>query len=130
MATAAEPVPPGPLRLDSVPAAAVHGATLPGELTDQATYEVASANRANAPADEPAHADALVVRRLRPDLRPRPGDAASGEADVAEPAADKPAADDSVALEQGDGSREIPGMSQPGSVMVASLRSSETFLHP
>src|SRR6202007_92222 len=71
-----------------------------------------SANGANAPADNPEDAETLPARGLRPDLVRRGDEATAGEA----------AAVRAVASAPGEGTRGTPGMSQPGSAMVASLR--------
>ena len=73
-----------------------------------------SRNGANAPADNPEHADTLpAARALRPAL-PRQGDeSAAAEEDTHE-------AEPSDAA-GGSASRGTPGMSQPGSVIAASL---------
>src|SRR5215469_1192090 len=92
------------------------------------------ANGANAPADNPAHAETLPARALRPDLpRGRDGPAADGadsdEADSDDAAPEKaetPASPGAPAAREP--SRGTPGMSQPGSVITASLRRETALL--
>jgi hypothetical protein len=123
-----------------------------------------SANGANAPADDPEHADTLPVRALRRDPRPRrrlaelSADGASADANSesgpaadargtpgtshTDSAADGSAGDSAFAGDSaptsesalagdsrpagesapGDDARDTPGMSQPESVIAASLR--------
>jgi hypothetical protein len=89
-----------------------------GELAELATaVEPLSANGANAPADNPEDAEMLPARCLRPDLLRCRDEAAVGEA-----AADEAAAAEAAAPAPGEGSCGTPGMSQPGSAIVASLR--------
>jgi hypothetical protein len=109
----------GPLRAPAVVAVAplLLSHALQGDLADHsADAALPLPNGANAPADSPELADRLPVRAVRPDL-PRRGDEATvGEAPTVEASAE------AGTSTPGEGSRGTPGMSQPGSVMVASLR--------
>lgn len=86
---------------------------LPGEF---AAGAVALPNGANAPADNPAHAEMLPARAARSDLRLRPREPApvgtEAEAQEAEFRAW------SGAAAPGQASRGTPGTSQPGSVIA------------
>ena len=102
---------------------------LPGELTgDAGAGALASGNGANAPADNPEDAETLPALGLRPDLPRRAGEAPAGDVAAAggEAAAGEAVAVEADAPAPGEGSRGTPGMSQPGSVMVASLRLRDT----
>jgi hypothetical protein len=85
-------------------------AVSPGALADQAAEgSPASRNGANAPADNPEDADTLPARALRPGFARRDGEAVAGGA---------AAGGEAAASAPGEGSRGIPGMSQPGSVIA------------
>ena len=96
----------------------------PGESADHAAEPApGSPNGANAPADNPEHADTLPARALRPDLSRRgdevaPEDAVAEEADADE---EEPSTAAGASASEG-ASCGTPGMSQPGSVIAASLR--------
>ena len=93
-----------------------------------------SASRANAPADNPAHAEMLPDRALRPGFRlrarePEADDADTWPADSQESGAEQAEAGPSARTPAARAaSRGIPGMSQPGSVTAppstVSLRTS------
>jgi hypothetical protein len=93
--------------------------TLPGELADEATAgRLPSSNGANAPADSPEHADSLPALAARLDLALR------GE----ESAVTGQEAELSGAAALPGSARGTPGMSQPGSVIVASLRQDRSLI--
>jgi hypothetical protein len=89
-----------------------------GELAGQVAASAAtSGNGANAPADNPAHADTLPDRALRRDVPLLPDGLPADETD-GETTAKMP---ESAAAEGPSASRGTPGMSQPESVTAASL---------
>jgi hypothetical protein len=112
----AEPTPVADQAAPAVAAAELPLLAVPRELTDDTAEEaLASHNGANAPADNPEDADTLPVRALRPDFARRGGEPAPVGED-AEPS------DEAAAATSGGSSRGTPGISQPGSVIAASLR--------
>jgi hypothetical protein len=117
------PVPTEPIRVAALPVSAhavpeLPSLAEPGEVTDHAAEgALVPRNGANAPADNPEDAETLPARGLRPDFLRRDDEAADGEA-----ADGEAAAAEAVAPAPGESSRGTPGMSQPGSAIVASLR--------
>jgi hypothetical protein len=96
-------------------------AETPGDSADHvAVGALPSGNGAKAPADNPEDADTLPARALRPGVARR--DEAARDDAVAD-AAEPPAAAGTSASQ--GASRGTPGMSQPGSAIVASSRQDE-----